>query len=77
MQINTTFKDYPWHETIHSALEEKDRHMLQHIRCNAYQFYSFFFNVHIYIYYVEGNCGRIFACSAAFIIYRAHTFRMA
>jgi hypothetical protein len=28
---------------IHSALEEEDRHVLQHIRCNADQFYSFLF----------------------------------
>jgi hypothetical protein len=26
---------------IHSALEEKDGHVLQHISCNAYQFYLF------------------------------------
>jgi len=28
---------------IHSALEEEDRHVLQHIRCNAYPFYSYLF----------------------------------
>jgi len=48
---NTTFKEYPRIKTeaevtslkldIHSALEEKVRCMLQRIRCNAYQFYSF------------------------------------
>jgi len=28
---------------IHSALEDRDRHVLQHIKCNANHFYSFFF----------------------------------
>jgi len=50
MQINTTFKEYPRMKTIHSALEKIDRHVLQHIRYNAYQFCSFLFIVHIYIY---------------------------
>lgn len=28
---------------IHSTLEEEERHVLLHIRCNVYQFYSFLF----------------------------------
>jgi len=35
---------------IHSALEEKDGHVLHHIRHNAYQFYLFI-SIFIYLYF--------------------------
>jgi len=35
---------------IHSALEEKDGLVLQHIRCIAYQFYLFI-SIYLYFYF--------------------------
>ena len=43
---------------IRGALEEKDGHVLQHIRCNAYQFYLFisiYLYFYLYLYFISNS----------------------